>query len=547
MALVLIDEARTLEKNSKGYDVPSLQRAAAKYQEAASNIEGFVVEQQERQSGSDESATKDLLEKSSMYAKQGEELCALASSLTSIRLEEDLDPGEFAGSRDSESGTLPPAGGGVQVAAKCHGAVPYSKTHVRQHDRQRVSCESLDDIPDLALEIEVPAWWSDSESLANETPESVTLLDQDLVNYHEGTLDCLDDFAGYCKDEDGYDEYSSDLESISSDASFLVCQGIIDGEPPQRKSNAPPPIVVAAMQGEHDLESHLNEPLERPILLAGKPPKKKSRLTTELDYSREIEPTEHDVLHGRGEHTNRHPGNVIFRKKVQELLPKYMESSNKEKYLMSVELMQSVTSKGHRFLGEEDGKWYRVIDPRRKASQAFRPKRSPNQATAPVEREDLDPISMRSEAYKNENPFDHRVTEFLGETTIFDEPADCQPLSIDGTGLVIDLSRPIDMYGDNDVLFGKDDKIKNHPGNVRFRQKAEELLERYNRCSKENNKVVALELVHSITGDGNFFLAMGPGDKWYPVVNDAPRRKASQKFRDIRNAQLKRQKLDKGC
>jgi hypothetical protein len=563
MAL-LIDEARTLEKNSKAFDVPLLQRAAAKYQEAASNIESFV-EQQERRSGCDESAMKDLLEKSSMYAKQGEELYAQASSLTSIPLEEDLDPEEFAGSRDSESGTLPPAGGEVQVTVKFRGAVPYSKTHVRQHDRQRVSCESLDDIPDLALEIDVPAWWSDSESLAHETPESVTLLDQDLVNNHEGKSECLD-FAGYCQDE--YDEYPSGLESISSDASFHY-QEFFGGEPPQKKSKGETievdePITgqladcdsepAAVMQDESDLESNTNGLSESAVLLAqestrGKPRPLKSGW--ELDYDRKMEPTDDDVLCGRGGHANRHPGNVLLRKDALELLPAYISSSDKTQ--MSVELMESVTNKGHHFLGKgQDNMWYRVIDPRNKVRQIFTglakvPRNaapSPNNSNQAKseESEVASPRSVAVGCQDIDQILDHQAAEGLDDTILIDELPNCQPHAIDGTSrLVMDESCPIE-YTDGDVLFGKGGKINKHPGNVRFRQKAEELSERYESCSKENKKVVALELVDSVTSEGNFFLAMGPGRQWYPVVNEAaPRTKASQLFREIREARRNNQ------
>jgi hypothetical protein len=594
MALVLIDEARILEKNSRGCDVPSLQQAAAKYLEAASNIKSFVVQLEKRggcESASTSNSMKCLLENIKMYTMNAEVLNSQVRRLTSPPLEEALDLEEVTGARNSEPGLHPPTGGQVHdddtsleephqemAAKKCREAVSYSKTHVKQHDRQRVSWESLNDIPDLesladdALENELLAWcaspplgltqgdfeqpleggdlsaWSDLESNVIEPPETESLIAQDFANNHEGL-----DFAGYDEDEDGY-EYPSDLESIFSDASFLPGRETIGGEPPQKMSNVPPPSGVTVMQDDSDLESYANEPPEIGPHLAqestdDEPPQKKSRLTTELDYSQEMEPTEHDVLHGRGEHTNKHPGNINFRKKARELLPKYKECSNEEKYRMSVELMQSVTSKGHNFLGEEGGKWYRVLNPRKKASQAFRPPKNTNQArldvrgpasptSVAVGRQDIDPISIASEEYKNEDTFDHQSSEFLDETTLIDEPAYYQPNPLN-CRRVIDLSRPIESYDDDDVLFGKGEKIKQHLGNIRLRQEAEKLFERYDSCSKQQKKIVAVELIDAVTMNGRHrFLDIGPGGKWYRVVGDAPRKKASQTFRDIRDARL---------
>ena len=95
----------------------------------------------------------------------------------------------------------------------------------------------------------------------------------------------------------------------------------------------------------------------------------------ELDLSRDIKPSRDDVLYGRGGNNNIHHGNIRFTKKALELLPKYLPCSEAGKTLLSVELMESVTSAGHHFLDKRpDGKWYKVKEntARRKASQKFR-------------------------------------------------------------------------------------------------------------------------------------------------------------------------------
>ncbi len=95
----------------------------------------------------------------------------------------------------------------------------------------------------------------------------------------------------------------------------------------------------------------------------------------ELDLSRDIQPSRDDVLSGRGGNYNIHLGNIRFTKKALELLPKYLSCSKLDKELLSVELMESVTSVGHHFLDKgQDGKWYKLDEKcaRKKASQKFR-------------------------------------------------------------------------------------------------------------------------------------------------------------------------------
>jgi hypothetical protein len=102
--------------------------------------------------------------------------------------------------------------------------------------------------------------------------------------------------------------------------------------------------------------------------------KKRPRRT--IDESCAIEPTENDVLFGRGGHTNLHPGNIRFREKARELRSWYEGCYSKEdKYHVSNVMVQSFKSKGHRFLEKgSDGLWHEVIGngARKKASQALR-------------------------------------------------------------------------------------------------------------------------------------------------------------------------------
>jgi len=94
-----------------------------------------------------------------------------------------------------------------------------------------------------------------------------------------------------------------------------------------------------------------------------------------IDVTNSINPTEDDVLFGRGGYTNTHRGNINFREEAQKLRPWYESSTKEEKFVISQMLIESVKNKGHRFLEKgNDGMWHEVIGngARKKASQALR-------------------------------------------------------------------------------------------------------------------------------------------------------------------------------
>ena len=102
--------------------------------------------------------------------------------------------------------------------------------------------------------------------------------------------------------------------------------------------------------------------------------KKRSRRRRQIDESHAVEPTDNDVLFGRGSHTNKHPGNVKFRRKALELRSWYTRSSTtqEEKRRIANLLVESVNG---RFLERgTDGGWHEVLGEgaRRKASQVLR-------------------------------------------------------------------------------------------------------------------------------------------------------------------------------
>lgn len=84
---------------------------------------------------------------------------------------------------------------------------------------------------------------------------------------------------------------------------------------------------------------------------------------------------------------------------------------------------------------------------------------------------------------------------------------------------------------DNDVLCGRGGFTNNHPGNVRFREKALEFRPWYERSSKEEKQGIADLLVESITSQGYRFLGKGKDGLWHEMVHGA-HRKASQALRE---------------
>ena len=101
--------------------------------------------------------------------------------------------------------------------------------------------------------------------------------------------------------------------------------------------------------------------------------KKKRRKQRVLD-ERVVEPTDGDVLYGKGPTIHSHPGNVRFRQEALRLYEWYEISSKEEKEKIADVLVESVKSEGHRFLEKgEDKLWHEVIyGEHTKASQAFR-------------------------------------------------------------------------------------------------------------------------------------------------------------------------------
>jgi len=95
-----------------------------------------------------------------------------------------------------------------------------------------------------------------------------------------------------------------------------------------------------------------------------------------------VEPTELDVLFGRGGRSNHHPGNKRYHEEKLRFQPRYKAADRVATTSISQEFVDAVHIWGGRFLKLEEGtkdKWYEVtkIEARKKASQALREVNTP--------------------------------------------------------------------------------------------------------------------------------------------------------------------------
>lgn len=129
---------------------------------------------------------------------------------------------------------------------------------------------------------------------------------------------------------------------------------------------------------------HLPRAALSPSIAAATPPsssttsidKRHKRRRRQIDESCAVEPTDADVLFGRGSRINNHPGNVRFRQKALELRAWYErpDTTREEKYRISDLLVESIKREGRFLERGPDGRWHEVIGngARKKASQALR-------------------------------------------------------------------------------------------------------------------------------------------------------------------------------
>lgn len=97
-----------------------------------------------------------------------------------------------------------------------------------------------------------------------------------------------------------------------------------------------------------------------------------------------VEPTDEDVLFGRGGRSNKHPGNIRYHAEKMKIQPRYLLATKEEKTDISQELVDIVKTWGGRFLKLEEkttDQWFVTtnIAARKKVSQALRELNTPDE------------------------------------------------------------------------------------------------------------------------------------------------------------------------
>lgn len=97
-----------------------------------------------------------------------------------------------------------------------------------------------------------------------------------------------------------------------------------------------------------------------------------------LDNQTVIEPTEYDVLLGRGKSSQNHPGNIHFRQLVQSKRDEYEKAKIMGKTLIAERIILSIHDMQGRFLKQKGGDLWEEVDnetARDKVAHAFRDRR----------------------------------------------------------------------------------------------------------------------------------------------------------------------------
>ena len=94
---------------------------------------------------------------------------------------------------------------------------------------------------------------------------------------------------------------------------------------------------------------------------------------------------------------------------------------------------------------------------------------------------------------------------------------------------------------DNDVLCGKGGQSIHHPGNIQFREWAEEMKPEYSQLSKPEKTPYSWKLVHKVWEAGGRFLEKDDASgKYYVIVDKDARLKASQALREEKGRKKKK-------
>jgi hypothetical protein len=148
-----------------------------------------------------------------------------------------------------------------------------------------------------------------------------------------------------------------------------------------------PPPLQNLIEDEEEKNGEKEEPLQNLIEDEEEKNGEKEEVCCVVDNL-----TEFDVLCGRGEQVNRHPGNKIFHDEKEKLQPRYLRATKrKEKTAIAQELVDLMKNRyGSRFLGyRSEKKQFYIVENKRvleKAKQVLRETFTPEQRKVKRER-----------------------------------------------------------------------------------------------------------------------------------------------------------------
>jgi hypothetical protein len=135
-------------------------------------------------------------------------------------------------------------------------------------------------------------------------------------------------------------------------------------------------------------------------------------------------PRNSDVLFGRGQAYQNHPGNVRFRSLIDEYRDAYEQASRKEKTKVAVEIVRLLHDRNGRFLKEDGSKGWIEVDGvavRQKVSSCFRSFRKLEKIPSPLPIDSL----LKKRTLKD---LDNDSSKYISPKYINLEPLPCTPL-----------------------------------------------------------------------------------------------------------------------
>ena len=293
----------------------------------------------------------------------------------------------------------------------------------------------------------------------------------------------------------------------------------------------------------------------RQSLVASSQPTKKSKMATAYDYrtlpySSVARPRHHDkivesftsddILLGKGNGINCLPGNVKFRKIINEYKSLYQESPRHLKHKVAERVLDEIAAMGGRFLEQQPDKRFLVVSKQRrmeKTCQALREKKSGGKGGvvhaftksilhSRLQSKNKSPTELQLQAHNNNN-IKSRTNLKSSSTN-----NNLRDLDDDDDGDIQVMS--------NDVLYsGRGRKFFHHPANQRFQDYIKQCRYAYWN-TQSSKKQVALQIIQNWrqqTPPGRF-LELKAKDEWYEMPEDRVLEKVCQALRDLKRSML---------